>query len=136
MKQEDNTKDLSIVNDKEYKQWLQQLFDEIDKQRLTAVMQLNAATLQHYWWIGNDIMQKQKENGWGANVINQLSKDLQRRYGNDSGYSPRNLGYMKSFASEYPSFPFLQVPLAKLREMPILQARQSNYWFVTMPIKK
>ena len=48
-------------------------------------------------------------------------KDLQKRYGKDSGYSPRNLGYMKSFASEYPCFTFLQVPLAKLRKMPILQ---------------
>ena len=52
----------------------------------------------------------------------EKTKDLQKRYGKDSGYSPRNLGYMKSFASEYPCFPFLQVPLAKLREMPILQA--------------
>jgi hypothetical protein len=41
----------------------------------------------------------------------------------DSGYSPRNLGYMKIFASEYPDFPFLQVPLAKLQELPNMQAR-------------
>jgi len=32
----------------------------------------------------------------------------------DSGYSPRNPGYMKSFAAEYPDFSFLQVPLAKI----------------------
>ena len=127
MKKEEKTKGLNIVNNNEYRLWLQHLFDEIDKQRLTAVMQLNAATLQHYWWMGNDIILKQKENGWGANVINQLSKDLQKRYGKDSGYSPRNLGYMKSFASEYPCFPFLQVPLAKLQEMPILQARLAKF---------
>ena len=39
---------LSITSDKEYQQWLQQLITEIDKQRLQAAMQLNAATLQHY----------------------------------------------------------------------------------------
>ena len=116
-------KELSIIDESEYQQWLQYLCDEIDKQRLKAVMQMNAATLQHYWWLGNDIIQKQKEQGWGANVINRLSQDLQSRYGNDSGYSPRNLGYMKNFVSEYPDFPFLQVPLAKLQEMPNLQAR-------------
>ena len=90
-------------------------------------MQLNAATLQHYWWLGNDIIHQQKEQGWGAKVIDQLSVDLQKRYGGDSGYSARNLGYMKNFASEYPDFPFLQVPLAKLQEMPILQARLAKF---------
>ena len=110
-----------------YLQWLHYLCDEIDKQRLKAVMQLNAATLQHYWWLGNVIILKQKEQGWGTNVINQLSADLQKHYGSDSGYSSRNLGYMKSFAAEYPDFPFLQVPLAKLQEMPFLQARLANF---------
>lgn len=121
------TKEITTINNIEYQKWLQHLFDEIDKQRLKAVMQLNASTLQHYWWLGNDIIRKQKEQGWGANVINRLSGDLLERYGSDSGYSPRNLGYMKLFVSEYPDFPFLQVPLAKLQEMPILQARLANF---------
>ena len=90
-------------------------------------MQLNAATLQHYWWLGNDIIRQQKEQGWGAKVIDQLSVDLQKRYGNDSGYSIRNLKYMKQFAEEYPDFPFVQVPLAQIQEMPILQARLAKF---------
>jgi len=118
---------LSIIDDKEYQQWLHQLIAEIDRQRLQAAMQLNAATLQHYWWIGNDIIHKQKEHGWGAKVIDQLSVDLQKRYGGDSGYSIRNLKYMRQFADEYPDFPFVQVPLAQLQEMPILQARLAKF---------
>lgn len=120
-------RDKAIIGNNEYQKWLNNLFEEIDKQRLKAVMQLNAATLQHYWWLGNDIIQKQKDQGWGAKVIDQLSVDLQKRYGSDSGYSSRNLGYMKNFAKEYPDFPFLQVPLAKLQEMPILQARLAKF---------
>ena len=88
-------------------------------------------TLRH-WWLGNDIIQKQKEQGWGTKVIEQLSVDLQNRYGSDSGYSARNLGYMKSFAAEYPDFPFLQVPLAKFREMPFLQARLGRKGVVSL----
>lgn len=107
-------KELNIIDNNEYQQWLQQLCTEIDKQRLKAAMQLNAATLQHYWWLGNDIIRQQKEQGWGAKVIDQLSVDLQKRYGNDSGYSIRNLKYMKQFAEEYPDFPFVQVPLAQI----------------------
>jgi predicted nuclease of restriction endonuclease-like (RecB) superfamily len=120
-------KELSIIDNIEYQEWFQHLCDEIDKQRLKAIMQLNAATLQHYWWLGNDIIHKQKEQGWGAKVIDQLSEDLQKRYSNDSGYSIRNLKYMKQFAEEYPDFPFVQVPLAQLREMPILQARLAKF---------
>lgn len=120
-------KDLVTIDYNEYQQWLQHLCEEIDRQRLKAVMQLNAATLQHYWWLGNDIIQKQKEQGWGAKVIDQLSADLQKRYGSDSGYSARNLGYMKSFATEYPDFPFVQVPLAQLQERPYLQARLAKF---------
>ena len=51
-----NGKELSIINESEYQQWLQYLCDEIDRQRLKAVMQMNAATLQHYWWLGNVII--------------------------------------------------------------------------------
>jgi len=120
-------KELTFIDDNEYQQWLQHLFEEIDKQRLKAVMQLNAATLQHYWWLGNDIIQKQKEKGWGAKVIDQLSVDLQKRYGGDSGYSIRNLKYMRQFADEYPDFPFVQVPLAQLQEKPFLQARLAKF---------
>ena len=130
-------KELNIIDNNEYQQWLQQLCTEIDKQRLKAAMQLNAATLQHYWWLGNDIIRQQKEQGWGAKVIDQLSVDLQKRYGNDSGYSIRNLKYMKQFAEEYPDFPFVQVPLAQIQEMPILQARLAKFTiiFVTKLLK-
>lgn len=120
-------KDIITIDNSEYQRWLHHLCDEIDRQRLKAVMQVNAATLQHYWWLGNDIIQKQKEQGWGAKVIDQLSADLLKRYGSDSGYSARNLGYMKSFATEYPDFPFLQVPLAELQDKPFLQARLAKF---------
>ena len=52
-------KDKAIIGNNEYQKWLNYLCEEIDKQRLKAVMQLNAATLQHYWWLGNDIIRKQ-----------------------------------------------------------------------------
>ena len=59
--------------------------------RTAISIQERMATLQHYWWLGNDIIQKQKEQGWGAKVIDQLSTVLQKRYGSDSGYSIHNL---------------------------------------------
>ena len=113
--------DIISIDKVEYQKWLQNLCDEIDRQRLKAVMQLNASTLQHYWWLGNDILKKQDAQGWGAKVIDMLSTDLMKRYGNDSGYSIRNLKYMRQFAVEYPDFPFVQVPLAQLRDNQVLE---------------
>ena len=118
---------LLSIDKVEYQKWLQNLCDEIDRQRLKAVMQLNASTLQHYWWLGNDILKKQDAQGWGAKVIDMLSTDLMKRYGNDSGYSIRNLKYMRQFAVEYPDFPFVQVPLAQLRDNKVLNSRLSTF---------
>ena len=119
--------DIISIDKVEYQKWLQNLCDEIDRQRLKAVMQLNASTLQHYWWLGNDILKKQQAQGWGAKVIDMLSTDLMKRYGNDSGYSIRNLKYMRQFAVEYPDFPFVQVPLAQLQENQVLKSRLSKF---------
>ena len=119
--------DIISIDKVEYQKWIQNLCDEIDRQRLKAVMQLNASTLQHYWWLGNDILKKQEAQGWGAKVINMLSADLMMRYGSDSGYSIRNLKYMRQFAVEYPDFPFVQVPLAQLQNNQVLKSRLSNF---------
>ena len=105
-----------------YTQWRKDIEHLIDTAKLHTALNVNVGTLTLYWNLGKSILHKQEQEGWGKQVIEQLSKDLISRYPDDRGYSKRNLGYMKSFAMQYPDFPFLQVPLAKLRELPILQA--------------
>lgn len=105
-----------------YAQWRKDIEHLIDTAKLHTALNVNVGTLTLYWNIGKSILHKQEQEGWGKQVIEQLSKDLISRYPDDRGYSKRNLGYMKSFAMQYPDFPFLQVPFAKLRELPILQA--------------
>lgn len=104
-----------------YEAWRNEIETRIEKSKLQAVLKVNSELLSLYWSIGKDILFKQEEFGWGKQVITQLSRDLSLRFPDDRGYSERNLGYMKQFAMEYPDFPFLQVPLAKIQENPILQ---------------
>ena len=94
----------------------------IEQSKLKAILSVNAELLALYWKIGNDILIKQKENGWGTKVIVQLSKDLSEQFPDDRGYSKRNLRNMKRFTSEYTALPIWQVPLAKLEQLPIRKA--------------
>ena len=104
-----------------YDSWRKAIEIKIETAKLKAALHVNSDMLSLYWSIGKDILLKQEEQGWGKQVIAQLSRDLSVRYPDDRGYSERNLGYMKQFAREYPDYPFLQVPLAKIQKSPILQ---------------
>lgn len=106
----------------DYNNWRKKIISLIEQSKLKAILSVNAELLALYWKIDNDILIKQKENGWGTKVIVQLSKDLSERFPDDRGYSKRNLRNMKRFASEYTAFPIWQVPLTKLEQLPIRKA--------------
>lgn len=120
----------------DYQQWRKQIESLIEQAKIRAVMGVNKELLALYWNIGKDILAKQDEQGWGTQVISQLSKDLTAKFSGDRGYSERNLRNMKQFAKAYPHFPIWQVPLAKLNsfrqvalaELPISEG------YVTVPM--
>ncbi|MDE5554418.1 MAG: DUF1016 domain-containing protein, partial [Muribaculaceae bacterium] len=105
-----------------YAEWRKRIETLIENAKLNAAIHVNTDMLSLYYSIGNDILSKQKEFGWGAQVIDQLSIDLTRKFPEDKGYSVRNLHYMRQFAENYPNFPILQVPLAEFKNLPISQA--------------
>lgn len=109
-----------------YSEWRNKIEKLIESAKLNAALHVNTDLLQLYWSIGNHIISKQKEKGWGNQIVEQLSFDLSRHFPNDKGYSERNLRYMRRFAEEYPDFPILQVPLAEFRNMPVSQAALSQ----------
>lgn len=105
-----------------YEKWCKELETLIKKSKLKAVIGVNTEMLSLYWSIGHDILEKQKNLGWGAQVIDRLSTDLSRRFPDDRGYSVRNLKNMRSFAKAYPHYPIMQVTLAQLRKLPVAQS--------------
>ena len=111
----------SMLMPEGYDSWRKAIEVKIETAKLNAALHVNSDMLSLYWSIGKDILSKQEEQGWGKQVIAQLSRDLSVRFPDDRGYSERNLGYMKQFAKEYPYYPILQVPLAKIQKSPILQ---------------
>ncbi len=72
----------------------------------------------HYWKIGRDILASQKREGWGAKVIDRLARDLQREFPKLSGYSARNLKYMRAFAAAWPNREIVRAVALRRRVTP------------------
>jgi predicted nuclease of restriction endonuclease-like (RecB) superfamily len=87
---------------------------KIQKNRLRFAIQVNSGMIELYWEIGNEILNRQKNEGWGAKVIDRLSKDLKDAYPELSGFSPRNLKYMRKFAEYWSDVQIVQQVVAQL----------------------
>lgn len=67
--------------------------------------------------IGQNILARQREQGWGARVIERLSADLRTANPGVKGLSVRNLHYMASLASRWPTG-IVQRPAAQFPLVP------------------
>ncbi|MDA3926615.1 MAG: PDDEXK nuclease domain-containing protein [Kiritimatiellae bacterium] len=76
--------------------------ERIRTAQVKAALAANAELVLLYWDIGSAILKNQKQEGWGAKVIDRLSADLKREFPKMSGYSVRNLKYMRTFVKEWP----------------------------------
>ena len=89
------------VNKTSYLTLLSDLKQEIVNARIKAHLSVNKEMISLYWKIGNQILAQQKEEGWGAKVIESISKDLRKEFPEMKGLSAQNLKYMRKFADEY-----------------------------------
>ena len=87
---------------------------KIKESRVRIAIQVNSGMVELYWNIGNEILLRQNNEGWGTKVIDRLSKDLKETFPDMSGFSPRNLGSMKKFAASWTDFAILQQVVAKI----------------------
>lgn len=86
----------------------------IAETRLRTVLAANTQMVLLYWDIGNLILKRQNKEGWGARTIDRLSQDLKNSFPDMSGFSPRNLKYMKAFAEAWPDAAIVQRCVAQL----------------------
>lgn len=103
----------NIIN-VEYSKFLADLKERVASSRYKAALSVNKELILLYHHIGTQILEAQGHQGWGAKVIDQLSKDLVSEFPEMKGFSTRNLKYMRKFAAEYPDPQFVQEVLAQL----------------------
>ena len=95
----------------EYKQILESVKNEILKSQYKAMQVVNKELIFMYWHIGKIIGDNSK---WGNKFIDSLSIDLKLEFPKVTGFSVRNLKYMKKIAEEYPDFEFVQQVVAQI----------------------
>lgn len=97
-----------------YLEFLTELKGRIRSAQINAVVSVNRELILLYHHIGRSILARQHEEGWGAQVIDHLSRDLRLAFREMKGFSPRNLKYMRAFAEAYPDEAFVQEVLAQI----------------------
>jgi predicted nuclease of restriction endonuclease-like (RecB) superfamily len=97
-----------------YDSFLQELKDRIRSAQVRAALSVNRELVVLYWTIGHDILNRQKDEGWGAKIIDRLSDDLTKAFPDMRGFRARNLKYMRAFAEAYPDKEFVQQVVAQL----------------------
>jgi len=119
----------SFFPDTNYADFLDGLKQRIRSAQVKAALAVNRELVLLYWQIGQEILSRQQKNGWGAKIIDQLAKDLKREFPEVSGFSSRNLKYMRAFAESYPDEPIVQEVLAQIpwyHNIALLEKRKSR----------
>jgi hypothetical protein len=93
--------DVPLANSQSYVALIADLKRRITDARLRAALSVNRELVLLYWSIGQDILSRQKSEGWGTKVIDRLAVDLGRAFPEMTGLSARNLKYMDFYESIY-----------------------------------
>lgn len=89
------------ISRQEYTKFVENIKSRVSASRYQAVRIVNRELIVLYHHIGTEIIKSQESQGWGAKVIDKLSKDLISEFPEMKGFSPQNLKYMKRFAQEF-----------------------------------
>lgn len=98
----------------DYQAWLVDLKSRIHLAQQRATLAVNRELITLYWELGKDILSRQSSQGWGAKVIERLSRDLRAAFPEMKGFSRANLLYMRAFAEAWPDFAIVQQAVGQL----------------------
>lgn len=125
----------------QYTDWLAELKQRIHTAQQRASLRVNQELVSLYWQIGQDILTRQNEQGWGAKVIERLAHDLRIAFPEMKGFSPRNLKYMRAFAQAWQDQTIVQGVLAQLpwyhhlALLDKLNTPNDRYWYAQKAIE-
>ena len=95
-----------------YRRTLDAVVQRVQAARVRTLRSVNQELVLLYWDIGQEILLRQEQEGWGAKVIDRLARDLRSLFP-DMGMSARNLKYMRALAKAWPEPEIVQGGLAQ-----------------------
>ncbi|HEC92932.1 MAG TPA: DUF1016 domain-containing protein [Candidatus Atribacteria bacterium] len=103
-----------MTKEREYIKFLNDLKSRIRRVQYQVYRTVNKQLIKLYWDIGKSIVEKQERLGWGQKIIQKLSRDLQKEFPQNSGFSERSLKYMRKFYLTYRNKPKMQPLVAQI----------------------
>ncbi len=70
----------------DYSAWLSDLKARVEHARQRAALSVNRELVSLYWQIGREILERQRRQGWGAKVVDQLARDLRAAFPDIRGF--------------------------------------------------
>ena len=97
----------SVLNG-DYSAFIKDVKQRIQTAQIKAAVQVNRELMMLYWFLGEQIIEKQRNAKWGSGFLEQMSRDLLAEFPEMKGLSYRNLNYMRQWVL------FWQQAVAKL----------------------
>jgi predicted nuclease of restriction endonuclease-like (RecB) superfamily len=129
----------------DYPEFLAEVKARVLAARTRAVLAANQSLIELYWRIGEDILRRERHEGWGSRVIDRLANDLRREFPDMTGFSRSNLKYMRAFAEAWPQEdgggqigqqPVGQLPWGQnIALLTKLDERDARLWYAREAIK-
>lgn len=94
-------------SERAYRDFLREIKTQVIQSRIGAVRAINRSLIGLYWSLGHLIVERQEALGWGNAVVERLSADLKAEFPQMTGFSPRNLWFIKQFYETYAEAPEL-----------------------------
>ena len=83
----------------DYRQWIVTIKQRVQASQIKAAVAVNREMLELYWFLGEQILEKQQSAKWGDGFLSQMSKDLLVEFPEIKGFSRRNLFYMRKWVA-------------------------------------
>jgi predicted nuclease of restriction endonuclease-like (RecB) superfamily len=140
------SKEITAQNDslhlnKDYMDFFSSIKDRLKTAQIRAALAANSELIKFYWELGNDLIEKQKKQKWGARFLEQLSNDMRQAFPEMQGFSVTNLKRMRLFAQAYPDFEIRaqavpQLPWGHIvRLMQMIKDGSQREWYAAQTIK-
>ncbi|MBS0615612.1 MAG: DUF1016 family protein [Verrucomicrobia bacterium] len=97
-----SSEQLATIDMDQYINFLNQIKIDISETQLRAALSVTKELTSLYWRIGKNLTKKIAEEGWGAKTIDRVANDINTSFPDISGFSYRNLYFMRQFAESYP----------------------------------